>query len=263
VWIVSVAAAVLAGCPDPGIAQPSKTAADAPRQPAPPAKEETRLARGRYLVEHVGICLYCHSEIDWKAPGFPQIEGIRGGGAVFPDKSVPGLVVSRNITPQAIGDCTDEQIARAIRVGVGCDGTRLFPVMPYHFYRAMSDDDVAAVVAFIRTLPPVKRDLPKNKIPDEVWASLPAGIDQRARRGPARSDKSAYGGYLGTIGLCIECHTPVDQQGAPMPACPPAAASSTGRGQGCERQPDPRSIRDPVLRRGCFGRCCTPARSGA
>jgi hypothetical protein len=217
VRIASVAVAVLGGTPDPGMAQQSKAAADATRQAAP-APKETRLARGKYLVEHVGICLYCHSEIDWKASGFPQVKGTRGGGAVFPDKAVPGLVVSRNITPQALGDCTDQQIARAMREGVGCDGTRLFPVMPYHFFHVMSDDDVAAVVAYLRNLEPLKNDLPKTKIPDEVWAAIPAmpPITEPVSA-PARSDKVAYGRYLTNIGLCIECHTPVDRTGAPLP----------------------------------------------
>jgi len=265
-WITSVAAAALAGSPDPGIARQSQAAVETPRQPAQSPKE-TRLARGKYLVEHVGICLYCHSEIDWKAPGFPQIEGAKGGGAVFPDKSVPGLVVSRNITPQALGDCTDEQIARAIREGSGCDGTRLFPVMPYHFFRAMSDDDVAAVVAYVRALPPVKRELPANKIPDEVWASLPPPESITAPVvAPARSDKAAYGRYLTTIGLCVECHTPVDQRGAPIPGLTFAGGrvfdGPWGRVAGANLTPDPSGIPyyDEALFRQVLHTCKVKAR---
>lgn len=210
------ALAVFAGTPGPAMAQQPGSAAPVSRPAA--AQKEARLARGRYLVEHVGICLLCHSEVDWKAKGFPPVAGTEGGGAVFPDKAVPGRVVSRNITPHAIGDCTDQQITRAIREGLGCDGSTLFPVMPYHFYRTMSDDDVAAVVAYVRALKPVTRALPKNDIPEPVMASLPAPepITQPVIA-PPRADKAAYGRYLATIGLCVECHTPVDQQGAPLP----------------------------------------------
>jgi mono/diheme cytochrome c family protein len=172
---------------------------------------------------------------------------MRGGGAVFPDKAVPGLVVSRNITPQALGDCKDEQIIRAIREGVGCDGTTLFPVMPYHFFRAMSDDDAAAVVAFVRALPAVKHDLPKNRIPDEVWASLPPPEPITGPvAAPPRSDKEAYGRYLATIGLCVECHTPVDQRGAPIPGLAFAGGrildGPWGRVAGANLTPDPSGV---------------------
>jgi hypothetical protein len=215
--IASVAAAVLALGADQGIAQQAKKAAAGSGQPAP-ASEQTRLARGQYLVNHVGICFYCHSQIDWKTPGYPQVDGTQGSGAIFPDKSVPGLAVARNITPEGLRDCTDAQIGRAIREGVGCDGTRLFPVMPYHFFRVMSDEDLAAVIAYLRTLPPAKSDLPKTKIPDEVWAAIPP-LPPVAEpvSAPPRSDKVAYGRYLTNIGLCIECHTPVDRTGAPLP----------------------------------------------
>lgn len=244
--IALVAVAVVALNADQGSSQQSKTAAAA-SGPSVQAPKETRLARGKYLVEHVGICFYCHSQIDWKTPGYPQIDGTQGGGAVFPEKSVPGLAVARNITPQGIGDCTDAQVTRAIREGVGCDGTRLFPAMPYHFFRAMSDDDVAAVVSYLRTLPPVKSDLPKTEIPDEVWASIPPlpPITEPVST-PARSDKVAYGRYLTTVGLCVECHTPLDPRGAPIPGLEYAGGrildGPWGRVASANLTPDPSGI---------------------
>lgn len=209
--LATAGVAVLAGCTGGG----SGSASPAPAQQA--GAGEARIARGKYLVDHVGICMYCHSAIDWKAPGHPQVAGSQGGGAVFPDKAVPGRVVARNITPAAIGDCSDAEITRAIREGVGCDGSHLFPAMPYHFFRAMSDDDVASVVAYLRTLAPIENELPKNEIPAEVWASLPPPepVSQPVPT-PDRADKPAYGRYLATIGLCVECHTPVDPTGAPL-----------------------------------------------
>jgi len=207
-WIVLMVSALFGGCGR--TEQPEAVAED--------AGQTAQLARGQYLVEHVGICLYCHSQIDWNSPGYPQVAGTQGGGAVFPDKAVPGRSVARNITPAALRDCTDEQIARAIREGVACDGSRLFPVMPYLLFHAMSDDDVAAVVAYLRTLPAVQYELPPQEIVEEAWASVPPPQPiTEPVRAPDPSDKVAYGGYLATIGLCFDCHTPVDRTGAPLP----------------------------------------------
>lgn len=211
------AAALLVGCQESEPTGESGSAVGEAPAAASVSAEEARLARGDYLVNHVGICFYCHSEIDWEAPGFPQVAGTRGGGAVFPEESVPGLAVSRNITPYALGDCTDEEIVLAIREGKGCDGTRLFPVMPYFFFNSMSDDDVAAVVAYLRTLEPIENQLPRTEIPDEVWATIPhAPPVTEPVEAPDPSNRVAYGGYLATIGLCAECHTPLTPEGAPI-----------------------------------------------
>ena len=210
-----IAIALLAGCQESGPA--GEAGGEAGGAPAAAPAEEARLARGEYLVNHVGICFYCHSERDWQTTGYPEVAGTRGGGAPFPDEGVPGVVVSRNITPYTLGDCTDEEIAKAIREGTGCDGTWLFPAMPYHFYRSMSDDDVAAVVSYLRTLEPIENELPPTEVPDEVWATIPdlPPISEPVTA-PDPSNKVAYGGYLATIGLCVECHTPLTPQGAPI-----------------------------------------------
>jgi mono/diheme cytochrome c family protein len=205
----------------------------APQESAPPVAEpaaeataavatteEDLLARGRYLVEGPMHCLACHSELDWSAPGFPPLPGRRGVGAVFPDVSVPGLVVASNITPDpetGIGEWTDEELGRAIREGVGRDGRRLFPAMPYMFFRALSDDDLAAVIAYIRTLDPVRNQPPTTEIPEPVMASLPPHQPiTEPVPAPDRSDPIAYGAYLTQIGNCIECHTPMTPEGHPI-----------------------------------------------
>lgn len=212
--LYSFAAALLfAGCEPKGIEESASAAGTAPS----PSAQEAQLARGEYLVNHVGLCFYCHSEVDWQAPGYPQIPGTRGGGAPFEEDGLPGRVVSRNITPHTLGDCTDEEIARAIRQGAGCDGSRLFPVMPYFFFGAMSDEDTQAVVAYLRTLEPIANDLERTEIPEEVWATIPPAPPITAPiQAPDPSDKVAYGRYLATIGLCVECHTPLDPMGAPI-----------------------------------------------
>jgi len=79
----------------------------------------------------------------------------------------PGTVVAPNITPDretGIGNFTDDQLSRAIREGISHDGQTLFPMMPYVRFRQMSDEDLASVVVYIRTLAPIRNALPRTDI---------------------------------------------------------------------------------------------------
>ena len=70
-----------------------------------------------------------------------------------------GVSVSANITPDTsdgIGDWTDAEIERAIRTGVARDGHKLFPPMPFAAYRTMAADDMAALLAYLRSLPAIE-----------------------------------------------------------------------------------------------------------
>jgi mono/diheme cytochrome c family protein len=174
-----------------------------------------RLARGRYLANTVG-CIYCHSEHDWKAPGAPPIEAKLGGGQVFPEKDLPGVVIAPNLTPDpetGAGTWSDDQFARAIREGIAHDGGTLFPLMPYQHYRAMSDEDLASIVVYLRSLPPVRNPLPKTEIIFPVKyliRNAPQPLD-----GPVppsdRSTAVKRGGYLVNIAGCPICHTPQER----------------------------------------------------
>ncbi len=172
-----------------------------------------RLARGQYLVENLG-CFDCHGEHDWKKHDAPLVEGTKGAGpAEFQLAGLPGRVVPPNITPDretGAGDWTDDQLARAIREGVGHDGRALFPLMPYLHYRSMSDEDLASVVVYIRSIPAVHRVLPPTKIifpvkylmrsaPEPVTAPVP---------NPDFSNPVERGKYLVNIAGCSDCHTP-------------------------------------------------------
>ena len=67
-----------------------------------------------------------------------------GAGQDIPMKGLPGRVVAPNISPDpntGAGNWTDDQLARAIREGVGYDGQALFPLMPYQRFRSLSDED--------------------------------------------------------------------------------------------------------------------------
>jgi mono/diheme cytochrome c family protein len=177
-----------------------------------------RMERGQYLVEHVNGCVYCHSELDWNAPGFPVKTGTQGSGRSWAGEGFPFLTAP-NITSDPEtggGKWSDDAYARAIREGIGHDGRTLFPLMPYLNYRHMSDEDLASVVVYIRSLPPVRKALPPSQIPFPLnrlinGAPLPVTAPVPAPE-PARR-----GEYIVTMSSCFDCHTPQDR-GQPVPA---------------------------------------------
>ncbi|MBS1787157.1 MAG: c-type cytochrome [Acidobacteria bacterium] len=179
-----------------------------------------RLERGKYLVENVSGCFFCHSERDWKAEGAPPIEARKGAGTAFPGG--PGKLFAPNITPDketGVGNWTDDELARAIREGVSRDGHALFPIMPYMNYRKLPDEDLAAVVVYLRSIPAVKNAVEKTKLsfplnflvnmmPQPLEGSVPA---------PDMSSPVKRGEHLVTLNSCNDCHTPTDGKGQPLP----------------------------------------------
>ena len=180
-----------------------------------------RLARGRYLFENLCDCGGCHSQRDFTRFGAPEVTSGRGQGSIFPpEMGLPGKIVASNITPDpetGIGAWTDGEKIRAIRDGVDRHGRALFPMMPYTGYRHMSDEDVAALVAYLDSLPPVRNALPPTQV-DFPVSLLIKGAPQPAGQipPPDRSNTLAYGEYLVTLGGCLDCHTPAEK-GQPVP----------------------------------------------
>jgi mono/diheme cytochrome c family protein len=174
-----------------------------------------RLERGRYIVDGPAHCFECHSEVDWRTPGSQPKAGKKGAGTEFAKYGIPWLVAP-NITPDTetgAGTWTDEQLARAIREGIGHDGRRLFPVMPYSSFRQMSDEDLASVVVYLRSIEPVHNALPKTIIPEPLKASLPAHQPiTEPVPSPDLSTPVSRGKYLVTIASCASCHTPTKKQ---------------------------------------------------
>jgi mono/diheme cytochrome c family protein len=175
-----------------------------------------RWERGRYLSEGILQCLDCHSERDAAIDGWPAKPGRKGAGQVF----ASGLVAP-NITPDAAagaGGWSDDHLARAIREGISHDGRSLLPVMPYAYYRQMSDEDLASVVVYIRSIPPVRNVLPRNQ-PQSQDNLLP---EQRPRPithpvpAPDLSTAIKRGAYFVRLGACDTCHTPRKGQ-RPLP----------------------------------------------
>ena len=176
-----------------------------------------RLARGRYLVHGALDCESCHSPKDWTQHGGPIPAGMELSGQAVPDfPGFPGSLVIPNITPDretGSGTWTDDQIARAIREGIKHDGTTLFPMMPYQSFKDLSDEDLASVVVYLRSVPPVKNSLPPMKINFPVnylVRGAPEPITQPVP-GPNMSDPVARGKYYVSLGC--GCHSAVDKLG--------------------------------------------------
>jgi mono/diheme cytochrome c family protein len=200
------------------------TAKPAQRPPSREVVEATaeRLERGRYLAVHVLSCFDCHTRRDWGRWGGPNVGPMGAGGHCFTrDDGFPGTICSPNITPDpatGLGAWTDGEILRAIREGVDRDGKALYPRMPYLEYRYLSDQDAAAVVAYLRSIPAVDNAMPATRI------AFPASyFIQRLPRpveGPVTSpdprDRVAYGRYLAEVSGCKSCHTPVNRRQEPI-----------------------------------------------
>jgi mono/diheme cytochrome c family protein len=176
---------------------PATTAAQ-----APPAAD---IARGKYVFGATGGC-GCHT-----VPKGP----VNAGGRKY--EGPYGTVYSTNITPDketGIGGWTDEQIITAIRLGRRPNGERLVPVHPYTVFNGMVEEDVKAVVAFLRTVPAVKRaNLPKKTLPMFESVLLPAWLTAFAPRETpptaVPTSGTARGEYLvRAVAHCGECHTP-------------------------------------------------------
>jgi len=147
--------------------------------------------------------------------------GKKGSGNSFAEFGIPFLVAA-NLTPDVetgAGAWTDQQFAKAIREGVGHDGRRLFPLMPYMRFKEMSDEDLSSVIIYLRTLRPVRNALPKTEIPDEIKQDLPPVENVMSPVAqPDLTDPVRRGAYLVTIGNCTECHTPRNSRGVPIEA---------------------------------------------
>ncbi|MDP4262912.1 MAG: cytochrome c [Bacteroidota bacterium] len=170
-----------------------------------------RLERGRYLVETVGSCMHCHSQRDFTKFSGPVKEETKGmGGVGYP---IFGTLYSSNITPDTatgIGRWTDDEIVRAITLGIRKNGDTLFPIMPYYEYNKMSKEDAFSIVAYLRSLKPVVNKIPERKLKSPAGPEHDlfeyASLDNN--QPPPANDSIQTGKYLAAVGGCITCHTP-------------------------------------------------------
>ncbi|GMG82144.1 cytochrome c [Paralimibaculum aggregatum] len=171
------------------------------------------LERGTYLVTSIVACGNCHTPQGPEGP----LPGLELAGMENFFETPDFLVHSPNITQDpetGIGAWSDAEIATAIREGRRPDGTIIGPPMPIVQYRNLSDRDVAAIVAYLRTVPPVRREIPASdyRIPLPPAYGPPVVTVAEV---PA-DDPLARGAYLaGPAGHCVECHSPMGENGAP------------------------------------------------
>ena len=107
---------------------------------------------------------------------------------------------------------------RATREGVGREGEVLFPMMPFNSYRALSENDAAAMLVYLRTTPALRNEIPERELhlPAEILERMrPAPLDKSVAE-PDRDDEIAYGRYLATLAACVSCHTPIDERMQPL-----------------------------------------------
>jgi mono/diheme cytochrome c family protein len=184
-------------------------------------------ARAKYLMEEaMGCDEACHSPAG--APFTGVVEEINQGpiSAVF---AVP------NLTPDAetgLGGWTDAEIARAIREGVDKDGRGLV-IMPAYNYKALSDEDVAAIVGYLRSLQPVRNEIPEISINTfgKVLMALgmfgPGSVGEpiTARQETPAARTVEFGRYMTAVGACSDCHQ-ANLAGGALPFAEPGTPNS-------------------------------------
>jgi mono/diheme cytochrome c family protein len=176
-------------------------------------KKDEVIKRGEYIFAVAGGCA-CHTV----PKGEPH-----AGGRVFP---IPlGKIYSTNITPDeetGIGRWTEVEIHRSMVQGVRPTGERILPVMPYEAYSGMAEDDIRALIAYLKTLKPVRKGTPSP----QTWLPLVRSVFTppwlklfgRFSNPPAQAPQGGIerGRYLVEhVALCADCHTPRNAIGVP------------------------------------------------
>jgi len=167
-----------------------------------------KIERGRYLAV-VGDCIGCHT-----APGGKPF----AGGAAL--ETPFGTLLGPNITPDVatgIGGWSEEDFWRTLHEGIGRNGVRLYPAMPYPAYTKVTREDANAIFAYLGTLDPVRNEVRANQLEFPFNLRRPAtstwdlinfrpGVFQSD---PTKSETWNRGAYLVEgLGHCGTCHTP-------------------------------------------------------
>jgi mono/diheme cytochrome c family protein len=174
------------------------------------ASAQSKIERGSYLVNTIMACGNCHTPRG--ADGKPVTARFLAGGGLT--LATPAFTVTAsNITQDAetgIGSWSDAEIKQALLAGTRPDhghlaDVALAAVMPANFYKGLLPDDLDAMVAYLRTVKPIR-----NQVPDPVYKA-PVHRDPYpdAEAGFTKAmfaDAVKRGAYLVTIGHCMECH---------------------------------------------------------
>lgn len=183
--------------------------------------DETAVARGEHLVKAVAHCGYCHGE---------NLEG----DYLENDPSTIGVIVAPNLTSGegGIGAAyTTEDWVRTLRHGLTPEGRSVF-VMPSVMFNRLSQDDLAATIAYLQSVPAVDNVLPETEPGPMAFALLAAGPLQSAQsapridheapfvNAPPEGETAEYGEYLARIAQCSGCHGPELAGGQACQDCP-------------------------------------------
>ena len=175
------------------------------------SKDSAIIARGKYLAYGPAHCADCHSAAGTDSLVNAGLELDLPGGKQF-DLPI-GTIYPKNITPDketGIGNWKDEEIARSLRYGVGRDGRALFDFMPFH---NTSDEDLTAIISFIRTIKPVKNSVPANSMNllgkvIKAFLVKPVGPDGDITQSVHPDSTAEFGKYLAMyVSNCRGCHT--------------------------------------------------------
>lgn len=191
--------------------------------------DDASMERGRYLATSVSTCVGCHGE-DF-------------GGKFFFDDPAIGQIYSANLTPGVGGkgaEYADVDWVRTLRYGVKPNGKPVM-VMPSQHLRFLSDEDLGAVIAFLKSLPAVNRESPVIKLTLMAkvlfalnqFGKLPAEIIAESgppKPAPARGVTAEYGEYIARVAVCRDCHGQ-DLTGGTAGPGGPAAPNLTPGGQ--------------------------------
>jgi mono/diheme cytochrome c family protein len=187
---------------------------DAPYPAIHASRDPAVIERGRYLVDGAAHCAECHGAVDPPAVSRKGRPLVGGKEFVLP----VGTFRVPNITPDpetGIGRMNDGELARMIRYGVRSDGHAALPFMPY---ADLCDDDLTAIISYLRAQHPVKNLVPEhdvNALGRVVQAYLlePKGPTAAPRKSFTPEPSAAYGSYLThNVGNCVMCHTKVDMR---------------------------------------------------
>jgi mono/diheme cytochrome c family protein len=202
---------------------------DVAARPVPVPSDSAGIERGRHIAIAIGKCVACHGE--------------DLGGSVLGDNFLFGRLAASNLTTGkggVAGRYDDATLTRAIRHALRHDGTPL-RVMPSEAFQYLSDEDAGALVAYIRSLPPVDRELPALRVGPmprvlslmTTFPLIPARVVDHARVPPVSMPEGItveYGKYLANVGGCTGCHGPGLSGGNLGPGKPPSNLTPAGIG---------------------------------
>jgi mono/diheme cytochrome c family protein len=170
------------------------------------------IARGHYIVRVVAPCAGCHGDPSQRAAYVSGADVPLVGGFGF--DIPPGQFYTRNLTSDSatgLGSVSDKAIARALRFGVGHDGRALLPFMEM---QGLADDDLRAVVSYLRTQPAVHNEVPPHhynilgKVVRATVLSKPVGPTATPLAQAPHGASVETGHYLvESVALCWSCHT--------------------------------------------------------